>query len=181
MTDENAHSTGVVSWYAVKVAPRAEFRVQTAFSRLERPSLLPTGERSVARENRPNLKRWRRYPLIPGYVFGGFFSLVDFVLARQSINAPLEAMGQPRDVAGLVGFGNKPAVLRPTDIIMLSTMTEEPPVETVPFTTGQTVNVYGQKTKIEKVHEKRREFDAFVEMLGGMRLITVGFDTVRAA
>lgn len=170
-----------ISWYAIKVAPKAEFRVQGAISRLERPAILPYGERSVARENRPSLRRWRKYPLIPGYVFAGFFDMSDFAHVRMAINAPLEHTGQPRDVLGLVGFGNKPAVLKPSDVEMLSSMTEEPPVEEIPFTPGQSVTVWGQKTKVEKVRRSKREFDAFVDVLGSWRLVTVGFDAATAA
>lgn len=125
--------TDTISWYAVRVAPKAEFRVQGAISRLERPAIMPFGERSVARENRPSLRRWRKYPIIPGYVFAGFFNLTDFVSVRMAINSPLEHRGQPKDILGLVGFGNKPAVLSQADVELLSTMTDTPPVEEVPF------------------------------------------------
>lgn len=173
--------TGTVSWYAIRVAPKAEFRVQGAISRLERPAIMPFGERSVARENRPSLKRWRKYPLIPGYVFAGFFDMADFASARMSINAPLEHSGQPRDIIGLVGFGNKPAVLSKADVSMLSVMTDEPPVEEVPFAVGQDVIVYGQRTKVHTNHPQRREFDAFVDFLGGARLVRTSYDTATAA
>lgn len=173
--------SGVITWYAIKVAPRAEFRVQGALQRMERPAIMPFGERSVERENRPKLRRWRKYPLIPGYVFGGFFGIQDFAAARMAINAPLEHSGQPRDVVGLVGFGNTPAILKPADVLMLSTMTDEPPVEEVPFSVGQEVVVYGQKTKVHANHPQRREFDAFVSFLGGTRLVRTSYDTATAA
>ena len=171
----------VVSWYAVKVAPRAEFRVQGAISRLERPSIMPFGERSVARENRPSLRRWRKYPLIPGYVFAGFFDVGDFVNVRQAINAPLENTGQPRDILGLVGFGNTPAVLKERDVAMLSTMSAKPELTNVPFSKGQDVIVYGQRTRVETINYDREEFDAFVDMLGTARLCKVAFANARAA
>ncbi len=173
--------TSTISWYAVRVAPKAEFRVQGAISRLERPAIMPYGERSVARENRPSLRRWRKYPIIPGYVFAGFFDMTDFAGVRMTINAPLEHRGQPKDVLGLVGFGNKPATLSASDVEMLTTLTDAPPVEEVPFIKGQNVTVYGQRTRVHSVNMSKRELKAFVSLLGGMRLVNVGFDTVQAA
>lgn len=170
-----------VSWYAVKVAPRAEFRVQGAISRLERPSIMPFGERSVARENRPSLRRWRKYPLIPGYVFAGFFDMSDFANVRQVINQPLENTGQPRDVLGLVGFGNRPAVLKERDVDMLSTMSAKPELTDVPFSPGQDVIVYGRRTRVETVNYDKQEFDAFVDFLGSARLCKISFANARAA
>lgn len=173
--------TSAISWYAVKVAPRAEFRVRTAFSRFERPALVPSGERSVSRSDRPKLRRWRPYPLIPGYVFGGFFGLEDFVNARNAINGPLENTGQARDIIGLVGYGAKPAVLKPADVVMLECMTDEPPQEALPFVVGQPIKVFGQSTKVESVNYKKREVEVFVSWLGGLRLIRSRFDAVEAA
>lgn len=173
--------TDTISWYAVRVAPKAEFRVQGAISRLERPAIMPFGERSVARENRPSLRRWRKYPIIPGYVFAGFFNLTDFVSVRMAINSPLEHRGQPKDILGLVGFGNKPAVLSQADVELLSTMTDTPPVEEVPFSVGQPVTVYGQRTTVHAVNPRKRKLNAFVTFLGGARLIEMDFDKATAA
>lgn len=175
-----------VSWFAIKVAPQAEFRVLHALHQRDRQAILPFEERAVERKNRPSLKRWTKFPLMPGYVFGAFHgskgaAFMDFWAERKAINDASEALGRGSPVIGVLGFGNRPEVMRQDQIDFLQTLSREK-VEEVDITglrVGQSVVIYGQTTTIAEV--KKDEVKAWLDFLGGMRLVSVQHSSVQAA
>lgn len=175
-----------MSWFAIRVAPQAEFRVLHALHQRDRPAIVPFEERPVARKNRPSVKRWTKFPLMPGYVFGAFVgkrdaAFMDFWAEKQHINQASEALGKGSAVLGVLGFGTRPEIMRPDQVEFLSGLSREKVEigEVSALHVGQPVIVYGQTTKITAI--RRDKIDVMLQFLGGMRLVSVQHSSVEAA
>ena len=175
-----------ISWFAIRVAPQSEFRVLYALNQRDRPAIVPFEEQAIPRRNRPNLTRWTKRPLMPGYVFGAFqggrdAALSDFWTERQEINRVSEALGKGTPVLGVLGFGPRPEVMGKDQIEYLQGLSREKQDWRDPneLRVGQIVTVYGQRTTIEEI--TREEVRAYMNWLGGMRLVSVQRNVVTAA
>jgi hypothetical protein len=109
----------LLNWFAARVVPNSELRVQKQLYQIEEQALVPVEERSFPRPRRGNSrsKIWikRQVPILPGYVFLGCESDDHFVKTKKMVNDRAGTML----VYGRVGFNGKAARLTDGDLQFL--------------------------------------------------------------
>lgn len=109
----------LLNWFAARVVPNSELRVQKQLYQLEQQALVPVEERPFPRPRRKNSKStiWikRQVPILPGYVFLGCESDDHFAKTKKMVNDRAGTML----VYGRVGFNGRPARLTEGDLHFL--------------------------------------------------------------
>ena len=183
------------SWFAIRVAPNAEFRALHALGQRERPAILPFEEKWI---RKPNGKTdTKKFPLFTSYVFGGFMgdgiaAWSDFCRIRQNINEASERAGKAAPIVGVVGFGKMPSRLSSDEIGALEAISKpagQHPDE-ITFTVGQNIKIVqhpflsGSEARIQairKADEGRKVIRAILGGLGSTVIVDLQLSNVEAA
>ena len=107
---------------------RLEFNVRRELNQRGHPAFVPCEEK-LTRNPRTRRLEPRKHPLFPCYVFAGFRDQYDYLATRDAINKRAEDMGRRPPIIGAIGFGDRPAVVTPSDLDLIARLSVERPTE----------------------------------------------------
>lgn len=186
----------ITSWFAIRVAPNAEFRALHAINQRDRPAILPFEEKWI-RNPRNGKTDTKKFPLYTSYVFGGFIgdgltAWADYVQVRNHINEASERAGKAPPIVGVVSFGQLPSRLSSDEISALEAISKpagQHPDE-ITFAVGQKIKIVqhpllsGQEARIQavrKADEGRKVIRAILDRLGSKVIVDLQLSNVEAA